>query len=91
MSAEHAPGPWKAVSADNGSGYLAGVYDVVAHDGQVVATTAGQSLDLIVAAPDLLALVIQYRDDLRHPPTPDSVTRRLQAIDAAIARATGAA
>ena len=38
---------------------------------------------------DLLALVIQYRDDLRHPPTADSITRRLAAIDAAIAKVKG--
>jgi len=37
---------------------------------------------------DLLALALQYRDDLRHPPSADSITRRLAAIDAAIARAT---
>ena len=44
---------------------------------------------LIAAAPDLLALALQYRDDLRHPPTADSITRRIAAIDAAIAKATG--
>ena len=38
------------------------------------------------AAPDLLALAYQYRDDLRHPPTADSITRRLAAIDAALAK-----
>lgn len=43
---------------------------------------------LIAAAPDLLALAYQYRDDLHHPPTPDSRERRLAAIEAAIAKAT---
>jgi hypothetical protein len=38
---------------------------------------------------ELLALAIQYRDDLRRPPSPDSVERRLQAVNAAIAKATG--
>ena len=44
---------------------------------------------LIAAAPDLLALALQYRDDLRHPPTADSITRRLAAIDAVLAKVTG--
>ena len=44
---------------------------------------------LNAAAPDLLALAYQYRDDLRHPPTADSITRRLAAIDAVIAKVTG--
>jgi hypothetical protein len=38
---------------------------------------------------ELLALVIQYRDDLRRPPTGDSLERRLAAINAAIARTKG--
>lgn len=46
---------------------------------------------LIAAAPDLLDLVIQYRNDLRHPPSRDSIERRLVVICAAIARATGEA
>ena len=29
---------------------------------------------------ELLRLVWQYRDDLRHPPAPDSRQRRLEAI-----------
>ena len=44
---------------------------------------------LIAAAPDLLALAHQYRADLRHPPSADSITRRLAAIDAVLAKATG--
>ena len=42
---------------------------------------------LIAAAPDLLALVIQYRDDLKRPPSGDSIYRRMGAIEAAIAKA----
>lgn len=41
------------------------------------------------AAPDLFALVLQYRNDLQFPPAPDSRERRLAAIDAAIAKVTG--
>ena len=46
---------------------------------------------LIAAAPDLLEAVIQYRDDLKRPPTGDSIERRLAMVNAAIAKATGAA
>ena len=44
---------------------------------------------LNAAAPDLLALAYQYRDDLRHPPSADSITRRLAAIDAVLAKVKG--
>lgn len=46
---------------------------------------------LIASAPDLLEAVIQYRDDLKRPPTGDSLERRLAMVNAAIAKATGAA
>ena len=41
------------------------------------------------AAPDLLDLAYQYRNDLLYPVAPDSRDRRIAAIDAAIAKATG--
>lgn len=44
---------------------------------------------LIRAAPELLKLAAQYRDDLHHPPSPDSKQRRLAAIEAVIAKAEG--
>lgn len=44
---------------------------------------------LIAAAPELLQLALQYRDDLHHPPSQDSRERRLAAIKAVIAKATG--
>lgn len=58
---------------------------------EVIAGNARQMADLrlIAAAPELLALVIQYRDDLHFPPAADSIERRLTAINAAIAKATG--
>ncbi len=40
---------------------------------------------------DLLTALYQYCGDLRYPPEPDSVKRRLAMIEALIARATGAA
>ena len=42
---------------------------------------------LIAAAPELLALAYQYRDDLHHPPTPGSRERRLSAIEAVLSKA----
>ena len=39
------------------------------------------------AIEDLLYLVIQYRDDLRHPPAKDSIERRLDAINKALVKA----
>lgn len=44
---------------------------------------------LIASAPDLLEAVIQYRDDLKRPPTGDSLERRLAMVNAAIAKALG--
>jgi hypothetical protein len=41
---------------------------------------------LIAAAPELLSLVVQYRDDLYHPLAEDSKKRRLQAIEAVISK-----
>ena len=40
---------------------------------------------------ELLEAVIQYRDDLKRPPTGDSIERRLAMVNAAIRKATGAA
>ncbi len=48
-----------------------------------------QRAQMISATFDLLDLAIQYRNDLRYPVSPDSLDRRLAAIDAAIAKATG--
>jgi hypothetical protein len=48
---------------------------------------ARANAQLIAAAPDLLALAYQYRDDLHHPPTPDSRERRLSAIEAVLSKA----
>jgi hypothetical protein len=42
-----------------------------------------------VKSADLLALVIQYRNDLLYPPSGESRDRRLAAIRAALAKALG--
>ncbi|TAX57145.1 hypothetical protein ELI01_18890 [Rhizobium leguminosarum] len=49
------------------------------------------SNDRNAAAPELLQLAYQYRDDLHHPPARDSVERRLKAIEAVISKATESA
>ena len=91
----HTAGPWRLTLSDDTT--------IIAGDGTPVAGTLGNydsddewpvmeaNARLIAAAPDLLALALQYRDDLRHPPSADSITRRLAAIDAVIAKVMGAA
>jgi len=44
---------------------------------------------LTATGPDLLALAYQYRDDLRYPPTGDSIQRRIERAEAIIAKAEG--
>ena len=44
---------------------------------------------LIASAPDLLEAVIQYRDDLKRPPTGDSLERRLAMVNKVLAKALG--
>ena len=44
---------------------------------------------LIAAAPEMLVMLCQYADDLRYPPEGDSRERRLAAVQAMIAKATG--
>ena len=41
------------------------------------------------AAPELLDLVLQYRNDLWYPPSPDSIDRRLDAIARVIDKVLG--
>ncbi len=44
---------------------------------------------LNAAAHDLLEAVIQYRDDLKRPPTGDSLERRLAMVNKVLAKALG--
>jgi len=92
----HTKGPWDTRDDDKritvGCGLVEGPngYDVAeVYNDDCDRDEAWANARLIAAAPDLLALAYQYRDDLRHPPSADSITRRLAAIDAAIAKATG--
>ncbi len=45
--------------------------------------------EMFAAAPEMAELLWQYRDDLRHPPAPDSIERRLEAINALLSRIEG--
>ena len=83
----HTAGPWLV---SNGSDQLVGSADKwIASTMGVRGDEGAANAHLIAAAPDLLALAHQYRNDLRHPPSADSITRRLAAIDAVLAKVTG--
>jgi hypothetical protein len=96
MTVKHTPGPWTFKTARNGdngisasgTGVFAEAFADIHHQGEDNFAEALANARLIVAAPDLLEIAFQYRSDLRHPPAPDSVERRLKAIDAAISKAT---
>lgn len=57
--------------------------------GRIVGFSA-QDANLALAAPELLALVWQYRSDLQFPVAPDSKERRIAAIDAVLKKVEAA-
>ncbi len=89
----HTPGPWHI-------GNIVGGRFVFAADGYAVAdaTVYHRNHDdqhlanarLIALAPEMLEALYQYRSDMRYPPEADSRERRIELIEALIARATGA-
>ena len=87
MSAPYDVGAWQI--KEDGFGYPS-IYgtDEDGNPGDLVAHTFADHERLIVCAPAMLAALYQYRDDLRYPPAPDSVKRRLAMIEALIAKAT---
>lgn len=91
---QHTPGPWSLdkhtncdIVAANGTLEIATTHEALLTGGYRDPATAQADAKLIAAAPELLALVIQYRDDLKRPPHGDSLYRRMEAIEAAIAKA----
>ena len=92
---EHTQGPWQLEFGHTQQASGAVYWQV--HDGSDAiacnqfcwAGNAEGNARLIAAAPDLLSLAYQYRDDLHHPPTHDSRERRIKAIDAVISKAEG--
>ena len=93
----HTAGPWTFESTGQGDFVIYGNISPNRNNAVLCqrgfwGTNAVQSnanARLIASAPDLLALAHQYRNDLRYPPTADSITRRLAAIDAVLAKVTG--
>lgn len=57
--------------------------------GDLIAHTFADHEHLIAAAPAMLEALYQYESDLRHPPTGDSVERRLERVRSVIAKAFG--
>ncbi|MDX1188098.1 hypothetical protein GOL88_24210 [Sinorhizobium medicae] len=96
---KHTPGPWTVEPPSEQTPHIwvnaatnSGVAKIEACDyddgkGERLTDEDFANARLIEAAPDLLRLAFQYRDDLRHPPSPDSSERRLAAIEAIIAKA----
>jgi hypothetical protein len=84
--AQHTPGPWTQGSN----------YEVVAMDGTNICKVhndEGQgaaNARLLSKAPAMLDALLQYRDDMKWPPKPDSCERRVEMIDAILARIWGA-
>lgn len=100
----HTPGPWKVshsvshngftIWTDNGNrdeAYISVFCAYSGKDEKERRAKAKADADLVAAAPDLLRLAYQYRDDLHHPPSADSRHRRIEAIESLIAKATGGA
>lgn len=86
MSHTSTPGPWRTEHWGKGEAQVVG--RVNGKPALVCAGVLNADGKVIAAAPDLLALAYQYRDDLLYPPTADSRERRLAAIDAVIAKAS---
>ena len=86
MSLTYTPGPWFSGDCEDGENIWIGPNPV-----KVVAKCSKfhprANIRLITAAPDLLMLALQYRDDLRRPPTGDSLERRIAAVSQVIAKA----
>lgn len=92
MTSTFTPGPWIAEEGVGKGAWIKGASE----EWSALACgdtheTANANARLIAAAPELLELACQYRDDLRRPPSPESIERRLTRIADIIAKATGAA
>ena len=68
-------------------GKLGSLFDCIARDAYDIFVRVQQRDERMQ---DLLSLAYQYQSDLRHPPTADSVERRLERIAAVLAKVGGA-
>lgn len=102
MPGEHTPGPWKAspfssivgcpISAQpdpkRNTIVIGSVHGAAAEDREGYRAEVEANARLISAAPEMLPLLYQYKDDLLHPVTDSgSRTRRLEAIDRVLSKA----
>lgn len=89
MGAQFTPGPWSVAN---------GCDQYVAAEGKWVASTMGvrgeegaANARLMANAPEMLSALYQYVDDLRYPPTGDSIQRRIERAEGLIAKVLGEA
>lgn len=86
QNTKHAEAPWLARRDEEGGHFVTG-------GGTVIAYMVGPeerreaNANLMATALALLELVAQYRSDLLHYPAPDSIERRVKAIDAVLVKA----
>lgn len=99
MSAQHTAGPWQAVGSHPSEGFdcfwikakpspvaRGFTKEIGCVNGPQGSKQVAADARLIAAAPELLELAYQYQSDLRHPPTAESVERRLERIAAVLAK-----
>lgn len=92
----HTPGPWAwdaGIIPPDGPGNYADIYVLGEDREPIILAEFNDSLPegranarLMTAAPELLALAHQYRNDMLYPVAPDSKERRIAAIDAVLAK-----
>lgn len=83
----HTEGPWGIDQNARTIGVFAG--DLVVAEIDAADDCAWADARLMAASPEMLVMLCQYADDLRYPPEGDSRERRLAAVEALIAKATG--
>jgi len=77
----HTPLPWHVEQSPTDPEMFAVVGHYLVADALPI-----EDAKLIAASKDLLTLAHQYASDLRHPPSADSVERRLERIAAVLAK-----
>jgi len=95
----HTPGPWQVIGSHPSEGFdcfwikgqpnplMRGfTKEIGCINGPQANAEVAADARLIAAAPELLSLAHQYASDLRHPPSADSVARRLERIAAVLAK-----
>jgi len=91
---KHTPGPWSVDYLDhNGQRVVRAEHIEVCtcwhHSVGSIEKEMEANARLIAEAPAMLDALWQYRDDMRHPPAKDSRERRVEMIEAILARIGG--